>query len=136
MRTRSLFCVTSLAAALLAVPGTALAAPGNGCGNRETAWVYLYAKENFQNQVNGSYLCPATSHVDLLNGSAHDHVRSWAVSGPIPQNGGKHMTVCLLDYVGSQRVVLSRLTTGGPDNVASQRNLGDNSDRADAIELC
>ena len=136
MRARSLFSVASLAATLLTIPVAALASTENGCGNRETVWVYLYARENYQDQVNGSYLCPATTHVDLLNGSAHDHVRSWTVSGPIPQNGGKRMTVCLLDYAGGQRIVLGRFTTGGPGNDAEQSNLGNNDDRADAIELC
>jgi hypothetical protein len=38
--------------------------------------------------------------------------------------------------VGSQRVVLSRVTTGGRDNDARQADLGGNNDRADAVELC
>jgi len=73
--------------------------------------------------------------VDLNNSNANNHLRSW-VNGPIPQNGGRHLTVCLLDYVGSQRVVLSRVTTGGRDNDARQADLGGNNDRADAVELC
>ncbi|QUQ70670.1 hypothetical protein [Kutzneria sp. CA-103260] len=136
MRTRSLFCVSTLAAALLAIPATALATPAAGCSNRDMAWIHLFAQENLGNELDSNALCPGSSHWDLKNSKAHDHVRSWEVSGPIPQNGGKHMTVCLLDYVGSQRVVLGRLSTGGWANAAQQGNLGNNNDRADAVELC
>jgi hypothetical protein len=92
------------------------------------AWIHLYTQQSFQNEVDSEAVCPAASHADLKNSNAHDHVRSWAADGPAPQNGGKHVTVCLLDYVGSQR--------GGQFDDARQSSLGNNNDRADAVELC
>lgn len=125
-----------MAAALLAAPASAVAAPDAGCSARNGAWVHLYTQENFQNEGGSAFVCPDTPHYDLKNSNTHDHVRSWMADGPAPQNGGMHVTVCLLDYVGSQRIVLGRVTTGGEFNSAGQSSLGNNKDRADAVELC